>query len=132
MRDLIRKILKEETTGSIPDWYKEFDSLSTEERINVIKKRKKKYEKLIPTMIEFFKETYGDKLEKIEVVERGVHYGYERFSLKVPNLIFYFNEANEGTKWEIRGYLINLFGIEYDFYGIPFDYEVWVKSWNRI
>ena len=132
MKDLIRKILKEETRNSVPNWVKEFESLSVEEKVESIKKRKRHYEKLIPIMIEFFKENYGNKLEKIDVEERNVHYGHEVFSLKIPCFIFYFNDANEGTKWEVRDYFINLFGVDLGWYGAPFDYEMYVKTWNRI
>jgi len=130
MKDIIKKILKE--AREVPDWFAEWENLPEELRIKEFEKRKRKYLKILPKMVEFFEEKFADSLDHIEIGEKKVHYGHESYSMSVPTLIFYFNQADVGVKWEIQGYIINLFGVEMGYYGIPFDFEVYVKNWQRI
>jgi hypothetical protein len=47
-------------------------------------------------------------------------------------MLFYFNKKQPEVKKQIREYLKSFFNIEYEFYGIPLDFEVFVKEWRKI
>lgn len=130
MRNLIKRILNEER--NLPQWYAEWVSLPREDRIKGIEDRKKKILKILPTMIKFFEEKYGDNLEEVLVHEKGVHYGNESHSTSYPLLIFYFSNADGKITHEIQNDMENFFNIDISYYGIPLDFEVYTKTWQRV
>jgi len=133
MRDLIKKILREGTNISddAPHWVKNFHKLPKEGRITQIEKNKKDVEKILPRIIEFFKDKFGDDLLKVKVEEKGAHYGNESYSTKKINLIFYFSESYN-PKREIFNDLKSFFNIDVTYYGTPLEFEVYRMSWERI
>jgi len=133
MRNIIKKILKE--IRDAPDWVEKFHNLSTEERIEFIEKKKKYIEKLIPRIIELFEEKYGDYIDRVEVGEKGVHYGSENYSTKEVLLKFYFNyvddnvaETTHDLKVQVIKDIKNFFNIDLDYYGVPLDLEFYIKT----
>ena len=98
MRNIIKKILKEmKFEPNTPDWVEKFHNLPTEGRIIEIEKKKKYIEKYIPRIIDFFEEKYGDYIDRVEVGEKGVHYGSENYSTKEVLLKFYFNYVDDNV-----------------------------------
>jgi len=140
MRNIIKKILKE--MRDTPDWVEKFHNLSTEERIEFIEKKKKYIEKLIPRIIELFEEKYGDYIDRVEVGEKGVHYGSENYSTKEVLLKFYFNnfddnvaETNHDLKVQVIKDIKNFFNIDLEYYGVPLDLEFYIKTpkgWKKM
>jgi len=140
MRNIIKKILKE--ISDAPDWVEKFHNLSTEERIKFIEKKKKYIEKLIPRIIELFEEKYGDYIDRVEVGEKGVHYGSENYSTKEVLLKFYFNyvddnvaETTHDLKVQVIKDIKNFFNIDLEYYGVPLDLEFYIKtpkSWKKM
>jgi len=119
----------------LPDWYEKWMKLPTEQRIVEMEKRKEKIMKLIPSIIDFFKMKYGDRLHDISIREKGVHYAHESHSMDVPVLIFHFNynkktpvQNSSGISREISSDIDNFFNIPIEFYGIPLDFEI---SWRE-
>ena len=82
-------------------------------------------------MVKFFEEKYGNDLDHISVLSTKRHYGHEDYSMEIPLMLMYFNEANDGTKREVLTVIIEQFNIDYHFYGIPFDIEFYKKKWDR-
>ena len=114
---IIRKILKE--YSSAPEG-------SKEERIIEIEKRKKRIDKLLPMMIELFKDKFGDELVKIEVDDKKVHYGNELYSTTIKNLKFFFSdEAKQNYRKEIYRDINSFFGIDITYYGVPLYVEIY-------
>ena len=140
MRNIIKKILKE--ISDAPDWVEKFHNLSTEERIKFIEKKKKYIEKLIPRIIELFEEKYGDYIDRVEVGEKGVHYGSENYSTKEVLLKFYFNyvddnvaETTHDLKVQVIKDIKNFFNIDLEYYGVPLDLEFYIKTpkgWKKM
>jgi hypothetical protein len=90
MRDLIKKVLRENSHVSpdAPHWVKTFHDLPTEGRIAQIEKNKKDTERILPRIIEFFKDKFGDDLLKLKVEEQGAHYGNENYSKNQTIILF--------------------------------------------
>jgi len=141
MKELIRKILREGMQISIdaPDWVEKFHALPTEGRIEFIENYKKRIEKLLPRIIEFFEEKFGGYIDRIEVEEKGAHYGSENHSTKKPVLKFYFNdvddnvaETNYHLMKKVRNDLKNFFNIDLEYYGVPLELEFYIKTWERM
>ena len=140
MKETIRKILKE--MREAPDWVEKFHNLPTEERIEFIEKKKKYIEKYIPRIIEFFERKYGDYIDRVEVEEKGVHYGSENYSSKEVLLKFYFNdvddnvaETNHDLQIKVRKDIKNFFNIDLEYYGVPLDLEFYIKTskgWKKM
>jgi hypothetical protein len=137
MKELIRKILRE--GRQIPDWIQKFNALPKEGRIEFIENNKKRIEKLLPRIIEFFEEKFGNYIDRIEVEEKGVHYDSENYSTKNLLLKFYFNdvddnvaETNYDLTKKVRNDLENFFNIDSEYYGVPLDLEFYIKTWKRM
>lgn len=117
VENIIRKILKE--YSSAPEGDKEA-------RIIEIEKRKKHIDKLLPAMIELFKDKFGDELVKIEVDDKKVHYGNELYSTTIKNLKFFFSdEAKQNYRKEIYRDINSFFGIDITYYGVPLYVEIY-------
>jgi hypothetical protein len=130
MRDLIRKVLQEKKQKG-----KEEDSI--EDVIEEIKSNKKRIEKLLPAIVDFFESTYKNDLHKIEVNKDGsVHYGMENFSIDNIELVFFFNQIPKGSENIIRRniimYLRDVFNVDITRYGVPLDVSVYVKTWKKV
>jgi hypothetical protein len=89
--------------------------------------------------IEFFEEKFGDYIDRIEVEEKGAHYGSENHSTKKLVLKFYFNdvddnvaETNYDLMKKVRNDLKNFFNIDLEYYGVPLDLEFYIKTWERM
>jgi hypothetical protein len=132
VKDLIRKILRE--SGQIPDdapeWVKRFHKLPKEDRIQDIENRKDKIEKLMPNIINFFEDRFGDELEKIVIDQKKVHYGTENHSSDRWVINFYFFPMFPRNKYynEIVKDLINFFNIDISWYGMPLNIEIHDKK----
>ena len=116
MRDLIKNILRESShiSPNAPHWVEEFQTMSTKDRITQIEKNKKDIEKILPRIVEFFKDKFGKYLLKFEIEEKGLHYGNENYTSKTINLIFYLSELTpdvNGAKREIFNDLNSFFAV---------------------
>jgi hypothetical protein len=136
MRDLIKKILKESThiSKDAPHWVHVFHGASREDRIAQIEKNKKDIRKVLPRIIEFFEEKFGDDLVKIVVKERGAHYGNENYSTNKIMLDFRFSDKapNVGqSKREVFNDLNSFFNIDVTYYGTPLDLEFHKAVWEK-
>jgi hypothetical protein len=133
VKDLIRKILRE--SGQIPDdapeWVKVLNSLtSKKDRIENIEKRKEKIGMILPFISEFFRDKFGDELEKIVIDQKKVHYGTENHSSDRWVINFYFFPMFPRNKYynEIVKDLINFFNIDISWYGMPLNIEIHDKK----
>jgi len=127
MRDLIKNILRESShiSPNAPHWVEEFQTMSTKDRITQIEKNKKDIEKILPRIVEFFKDKFG----------KGLHYGNENYTSKTINLIFYLSELTpdvNGAKREIFNDLNSFFNINVSYYGTPLEFEVYKMSWQKL
>jgi len=114
---IIRKILKE---------YSSAPQGSKEERIIEIEKRKEHIDRILPLMIQLFKDKFGNDLVKIEVDDKKVHYGNELYSTTIKNLKFFFSdEPKQNYKKEILRDINSFFGIDITYYGVPLYVEVY-------
>ena len=140
MKHLIRKILRESAQISLdaPEWVKKFHSLSSrEEKIEDIEKRKVQIGKILPNISGFFREKFGDDLEKVVIDVKSVHYGNQGYSTDVWLLKFYFDETKDsfgGNKYkrEVQRDLVNFFNIDITYYAMPLHIEFYVKKWEKI
>jgi hypothetical protein len=135
VKHLIRKILREsaQIPDDAPEWVKRFHKLPKEDRIQDIENRKDKIEKLMPNIINFFEDRFGDELEKIVINQKKVHYGNELYSTEKLVINFYFYEPSQmfpRAKYynEVVRDLINFFNIDITYYGMPLDIEIHVKK----
>jgi hypothetical protein len=136
VRETIRKILREgmQISDDAPDWVKEFHTQSKEGRIEMIEKNKKHIEKLLPRIVHFFEDKFGDDLVKLVVKERGAHYGNELYSTNKIVLQFRFSDKTpEVTKLkrEVYNDLRSFFNIEVEYYGTPLDLEFLKATWEK-
>jgi len=136
---LIRKILREsvQITDDAPEWVKRFHKLPKEDRIQDIENRKDKIENLMPNIINFFEDRFGDELEKIVINQKKVHYGNELYSTEKLVINFYFYEPSQmfpRAKYynEVVRDLINFFNIDITYYGMPLDIEINVKKREKL
>jgi hypothetical protein len=124
MRNSIRKVLIESITDK-PEWVDKFNNFSRDERIDFIEKYKKQVVKLLPKIIQFFKDRLGDKLKDITVGEKDTLYGNEMYSGTKIVLEFHFNDFPYwelmSIKNEIRRDLISYFNIDMGYYGVPLE-----------
>lgn len=116
-----------------PEWVKRFNKLPKEDRIQDIENRKDKIENLMPNIINFFEDRFGDELEKIVINQKKVHYGNELYSTEKLVINFYFYEPSQmfpRAKYynEVVRDLINFFNIDITYYGMPLDIEIHVKK----
>jgi len=137
MRDLIKNILRENSRISpdAPNWVEAFQTMSREDRISQIVKNKKDLERILPRIVEFFKDKFGKYLLKFEIGEKGLHYGNENYTSKTINLIFYLSESTpnvNGAKREIFNDLNSFFNINVSYYGTPLEFEVYKMSWQKL
>lgn len=122
-----------------PDWVEKFHNLPKEERIEFIENNKKRIEKLTPVIIKFFKEKYGNSLDRIDVGEHKTYYGSEGHSMNEVQYKFYFNKINndnnpiiqEIDRHQIIKYLKDYFDIHIEFYGVPLSLKFFVKTWRE-
>jgi hypothetical protein len=139
VKHLIRKILREsaQIPDDAPEWVKRFHKLPKEDRIQDIENRKDKIEKLMPNIINFFEDRFGDELEKIVINQKKVHYGNELYSTEKLVINFYFYEPSQmfpRAKYynEVVRDLINFFNIDITYYGMPLDIEINVKKREKL
>lgn len=117
VENIIRKILKE---------YSSAPQGSKEERIIEIEKRKEHIDRILPLMIQLFKDKFGDDLVKIEVDDKKVHYGNELYSTTIKNLKFFFSdEVKQNYRKEIYRDINSFFGIDITYYGVPLYVEIY-------
>lgn len=136
---MIRKILREsiQIPDDAPEWVKRFNKLPKEDRIQDIENRKDKIENLMPNIINFFEDRFGDELEKIVINQKKVHYGNELYSTDKLVINFYFYEPSQmfpRAKYynEVVRDLINFFNIDITYYGMPLDIEINVKKREKL
>lgn len=135
MKDLIRKILREsrQIPDDAPEWVKRFNKLPREERIEDIEQRKIKIGMILPNIIEFFKDKFGDDLEKIEIGKKRVTYGNESHSTERWVINFYFSPQSQIIPRaeyynEVVRDLTNFFNVDITYYGMPLDIEIHIKK----
>ena len=131
VRKLIRKTLRESITNK-PDWVDKFNNFSRDERIDFIEKYKKQILRLLPKIIQFFKDRLGDKLIDITVGEKETLYGNEMYSGTKIVLEFHFNDNSwywelMSLKHEIWNDLISFFNIDMGYYGVPLELDFETK-----
>lgn len=136
MKDIIRKLLREgmQISDDAPDWVKDFHGLPREERIQSILDRKKRIEKLLPKIITFFKEKYGDSLIKIKASEKPSHYGNENHTIEKIVLSLYFDVSVDRwsmTKREVFKDLSSFFNLDLEYYGMPLDIDFYKQTWEK-
>ena len=136
MKEVIRKILREgmQISDDAPEWVKEFHTLPREGRIAMIEKNKSHVEKLLPRIVHFFENKFGDDLVKLIVKERGAHYGNELYSTNKIVLQFRFSDKTpEVTKLkrEVYNDLRSFFNIEVEYYGTPLDLDFYKATWEK-
>ena len=136
MKNLIRKVLREsmQISDDAPDWVKEFHTLSREGKIEFIENYKIRIEKILPIIVEFFENKFGDDLVKLVVKEKSAHYGNENYSTNKILLQFRFSDKTpEVTKLkrEVYNDLRSFFNIEVEYYGTPLDLEFLKATWER-
>ena len=108
------------------------DSDNEEDQIE-IEKNKRDAERILPRIVEFFKDKFGDDLLKLKVEEQGAHYGNENYSTKKIKLLFYFPESHSNlTKREIFNDLKSFFNIDLRYYGTPLEIEVYRMKWESL
>ena len=135
MRDLIKKVLRENShiSPDAPHWVESFQTMSRENRVAQIEQNKKDTERILPRIIEFFKDKFGDDLLKLKVGEQGAHYGNENYSTKKIKLTFYFPESYSNlTKREIFNDLKSFFNIDLRYYGTQLEIEVYRMKWESL
>ena len=121
-------------SSDAPDWVKEFHTIPKEGRIAMIEKNKSHVEKLLPRIVNFFENKFGEDLVKLIVKERGAHYGNELHSTNKIVLQFRFSDKTpEVTKLkrEVYNDLRSFFNIEVEYYGTPLDLEFLKATWER-
>jgi len=140
MKQLIKKILREEIqiSDDAPDWVKEFHTLPKEGRIEMIKKNKRQIEKLLPRIIEFFEQKFGDNLVQLKVTNeegtRGRYYGNESYTTNAVLLQFFFHNRTPNVttlKKEIINDLKSFFNLHWDYYGMPLDLEFFKSVYEK-
>ena len=140
MKDLIKKILREgmQISDDAPDWVKEFHTLPREGRIDLIKKNKKQIEKLLPRIVEFFEQKFGDDLVQLKVTNeegtRGRYYGNESYSTNAILLQFFFHNRTPTVttlKKEVINDLKSFFNLHWDYYGMPLDLDFYKATWEK-
>jgi hypothetical protein len=124
VRNSIRKVLRESITDK-PEWVEKFNNFSRDERIDFIEKYKKQVVRLLPKIIQFFKDRLRDKLKDITVGEKETLYGNEMYSGTKIVLEFHFNDYPYWElmtlKHEIWNDLISFFNIDMGYYGVPLE-----------
>ena len=121
-------------SNDAPEWVHAFHEMSKEERIVQIEKNKKHIKKLLPKIIEFFKNKFGDDLVHLFVKERKTYYGNESYSTDRIVLDFRFSDKTpEVTKLkrEVYNDLRSFFNIEVEYYGTPLDLEFHKAVWEK-
>jgi len=140
MKELIRKILREGMQISVdaPDWVEKFHALPTEGRIEFIENYKKRIEKLLPRIVEFFEKKLGDNLVQLKVTNeegtRGRYYGNESYSTNAILLQFFFHNRTPNVttlKKEIINDLKSFFNIHWDYYGMPLDLDFYKAVYEK-
>ena len=129
MKDLIKDILKETVK---PQWVKDWDALTKEQRIEKLEEKKKQIKKIIPIIVEFFESKFGDNLLKIEVSEMQVHMGNESYTMKKPLIEFFFKEATLKEKGEIFKDLKSFFNLDISLYVVPLEIKIYELYWKQV
>lgn len=121
-----------------PEWVKEFHTIPREGRIEIIEKNKKRIEKLLPRIVEFFESKLGDDLVQLKISNeegvRGRYYGNENYNTNAVLLQFFFhnNTRNVMTlKKEIISDLKSFFNLDMDYYGMPLDLDFYKATWEK-
>ena len=118
-----------------PEWVKEFHTLPREERIVMIEKNKSHIEKLLPRIVLFFENKFGDDLVKLVVKEKSAHYGNENYSTNKILLDFLFSDKAPNLnklKREVYNDLNSFFNIDVTYYGTPLDLDFHKSAWEKI
>ena len=138
MKDLIKKILREDIKMNIspnaPYWVHDFQKMSKEERIGQIEKNKKDIEKLMPRIINFFKDKFGDDLVHLLIKKQKSYYGNESHSTDKIVLDFRFSEKTPNVtqlKREVYNDLNSFFNIDVTYYGTPLDLDFHKAVWQK-
>ena len=118
-----------------PEWVKEFHTLPREERIVMIEKNKSHIEKLLPRIVLFFENKFGDDLVKLVVKEKSAHYGNENYSTNKILLDFLFSDKTPNLnklKREVYNDHNSFFNIDVTYYGTPLDLDFHKSAWEKI
>jgi hypothetical protein len=116
----LEKIISENTImGKLPEG-------PTGQRIGDIQDRLVLINKLLPSIESFFKKMYKDELVHLDILFERRTYANEHITLLVPTLVFKFKQRvleQEQFKKEneISKYILDVFGINLKFYGVPLD-----------
>lgn len=135
MKELIRNILRESINGEDSSDWNKFNNLSKEERVEYIKEYKTRIEKLIPSIVKYFKVRFKGTFQKIEIQEKRVHYSSENLSISIPVMKFYIEDQDTNysrMKQDIHREIKDFFGIDVYRYATPLDFEVYRMRWERV
>ena len=122
-------------SADAPDWVKEFHTLSREGKIEFIENYKIRIEKILPIIVEFFENKFGDDLVKLVVKEKSAHYGNENYSTNKILLDFLFSDKAPNLnklKREVYNDLNSFFNIDVTYYGTPLDLDFHKSAWEKI
>lgn len=89
-------------------------------------------ESILPKILKFFKNKYGDELVKIDVDKTEVLFGHEDLRMEIPQLQFYFSESVINRTEEIFNDLRNIFDIDMKSYGVPLSIRIYEQTWKRV
>lgn len=137
MKDLIKKILKEDVSNispKAPHWVHDFQKMSKEERIAQIEKNKKDIEKIMPRIVSFFKDKFGDDLVELIKTKRKTYYGNESHSTDKIVLDFRFSDKTPNVnqlKREVYNNLNSFFNIDVTYYGTPLELDFHKATWQK-
>lgn len=133
------KVLRKSTKKSVkidhntPNFWDKFYDLKREKQIEFIDNYKQHIERLLPTIIKYFKTKYDDSV-KIEVGSHKVNYVNERYSYEKIIIKFDFDGdsimslGEYGIKKKIYDDLESVFNINPRKSGTPLDIKVYVDG----
>ena len=117
-----------------PEWVKEFHKLPREGRIDLIEKNKRHIQKLLPRIVNFFQDKFGDDLVHLYVKERKTYYGNESYSTDRIVLDFRFSDKTPNVtklKNEVYNDLNSFFNIDVTYYGTPLELDFHKAVWQK-
>ena len=121
-------------SDNAPEWVKQFHTLPKEGRIDLIEKNKAHIQKLLPRIINFFEEKFGDDLVRIVVKKQKSYYGNESYSTDKIVLDFRFSDKTPNVtklKNEVYNDLNSFFNIDVTYYGTPLELDFHKAVWQK-
>lgn len=121
MRNLIRKILKEQLPYSLSFPY----SKDTAEQI---KNNYEKIQKLLPNIIKLLKIKFSKEIDKIDVNKQIVFYGSEDLAQDAFVLDIVLKEKQELIRTDVFQVVYDYTGLNLAHYGVPLDVRIFTDA----